>query len=86
MDQRPVLVLDFGAQYAQLIARRVREVGRFSEIVPGSASAGEISAAVSAAAVALYHVFMSCRVDFAITMLSDAAAAAALFFMKAGQH
>jgi hypothetical protein len=33
-----VLVLDYGSQYTQLIARRVRELGLFSKLFPGDAS------------------------------------------------
>ena len=43
-EDRPVLVLDCGGQYAQLIARRVREARVYSELVPHSISAAEARA------------------------------------------
>ena len=39
-----VLVVDFGAQYAQLIARRVREANVYSEIISPRSTAAEIAA------------------------------------------
>ena len=38
LESHPVLVVDFGAQYAQLIARRVREASIYSEVVPHTMS------------------------------------------------
>ena len=51
LQSHPVLVVDFGAQYAQLIARRVREAQVYSEVVPHSMSVADMLAKEPAAII-----------------------------------
>ena len=44
MDTQTVVILDFGSQYTQLIARRIREQDVFSVVLPCTAPLSEIQA------------------------------------------
>jgi GMP synthase (glutamine-hydrolysing) len=44
MHRDTILILDFGSQYTQLIARRLRELSVYSEILPPGTRAESLSA------------------------------------------
>ncbi len=75
-EERPVLVVDLGGQYSQLIARRVREARVYSELVPHTLSAEQIArrrphALVLSGGPASVYAEGAPRVDPAIFELGD---------------
>ena len=62
-DREEVLVLDFGGQYSQLIARRIRECGVFAELLPHDTDIERIRERAAAGAGPLRRAGLGLRAE-----------------------